>query len=128
MSDLLRINTKFCVKLGKNASYICALPSEAYGGEDTKKSSVSEWHKRPKKIRMLKTQMKTLLITFFDIKGTAHFEVIPQTQTVNQAYYVEILKRLGESMFKKKGLLCGSMTGFFTMTMFPLTGRSPSRS
>jgi hypothetical protein len=43
---------------------------------------------------MLKSQMKTMLITFFDIKGTVHFE------TVNQAY-VEILKRLREAVHRK---------------------------
>jgi hypothetical protein len=30
----------FCMKLGKNASDTCATLSEAYGGEDIKKSSV----------------------------------------------------------------------------------------
>jgi hypothetical protein len=33
------------VKLGKNASDTCAVLTEAYGGEDMKKSSVFEWHK-----------------------------------------------------------------------------------
>jgi hypothetical protein len=41
-----RIKTKFCVKLGKNASDTCAILSEAYEGEATKNSSVSEWYKR----------------------------------------------------------------------------------
>jgi len=43
---------------------------------------------------MSKSQMKTVLITFFNIKGTVQFECIWKGQTVNHAYYVEILKQL----------------------------------
>jgi hypothetical protein len=50
---------------------------------------------------MSESQMKTMLITFFDIKGIVHFESIPQGQTVNQAYYVEILKPLREVVRSK---------------------------
>jgi hypothetical protein len=46
--------------------------------------------------------MKTMLTTFFDIKGTVHFEFIPQGQTVNQAYCVEILKWIHEVVHRKK--------------------------
>jgi len=35
-------------------------------------------------------------VTFFDIKNSVQFEFILQDQSVNQAYYVEILKRLCE--------------------------------
>jgi hypothetical protein len=51
---------------------------------------------------MSKLQTKKMLITFFDIKGTAHFEFTPQGQSVNQAYYVEILKRLHEAVRRKR--------------------------
>jgi hypothetical protein len=45
MSDRLveqRINIKFCLKLGKNASGTCALLPEAYWGEAVEKLSVFE--------------------------------------------------------------------------------------
>jgi hypothetical protein len=41
----LQMNIKCCVKLGKNASDTCAVLSEAYGGEATEMSSISEWHR-----------------------------------------------------------------------------------
>jgi hypothetical protein len=45
--------------------------------------------------------MKTVHITFFDVKGIVHFEFILQGQTVNQVYYVQILKRLHEAVCRK---------------------------
>jgi hypothetical protein len=64
--------------------------------------------------------MKTVLITFFDIKGIVHFEIITQGQIVNQTYYVEILKQLHKAVHIK-GLNFGTLIGFFTMTMLKLT-------
>jgi hypothetical protein len=57
-----------------------------------KKSSVFQLYKLFKEDCMLKSQMKTVHFTFFDVKGIVHLEFIPQGHTVNQVYYVESLK------------------------------------
>jgi hypothetical protein len=70
MSDWLleqRIDIKFCVKLGRNASDTCAMLSKDNGGKAMKNSHVFEWHEGSK------SQMKTILLTFFVIKATFHF-------------------------------------------------------
>jgi len=41
-----RINTKFCVKIGKSASETLALLTVAYGVYAMKKSSVFQWQRR----------------------------------------------------------------------------------
>jgi len=69
---------------------------------------------------MLISQMKTVLITSFDIKGILHFGFIPQGQTINQDYYMEILKLCIE-----KGLNFGPTIGFFTMTMLKQSVSGP---
>ncbi|UYV68864.1 hypothetical protein LAZ67_6001339 [Cordylochernes scorpioides] len=56
------------------------------------------WHTksspRPKKARMSKSRIKTMIIVFFDIRGIVHCEFLPQGQTVNSAFYLEVLRRL----------------------------------
>jgi hypothetical protein len=74
-----------------------------------------------------KSQIKTMLITFFDIKSIAHFEFTTHGQIVNQPYYVEILKRLREAVCKRSPKLNPAI-GFSTMTKLQLTRHSPSSS
>jgi hypothetical protein len=64
------------------------------GGEAVKRSSVFEWYNRFKESSNIKTQMKTMFIILLDIKGIVQFEFISQDKTANQAYYMEILRRL----------------------------------
>ena len=43
-----------------------------------------------------------MLICFFDQKGRVHKEFVPPGQTVNTAFYVEVLKRLRENVRRKR--------------------------
>ncbi|XP_054724253.1 histone-lysine N-methyltransferase SETMAR-like [Uloborus diversus] len=63
----------------------------------TKRQS-AEWKSpedaKPKKVRMEKSRIKTLLTVFFDSKGIIHKEFMPEGESVNAAYYLSVLKRL----------------------------------
>jgi hypothetical protein len=61
----------------------------------------SQHSHNPRKLEC-KNQMKIMLIIFFSIKATVHYQLIPQGQTVNQTYYVEILKWLCEAVHRKR--------------------------
>jgi hypothetical protein len=53
---------------------------------------------RPKKARQLKSKVNSVLITFFDIKGSVHKEFVLAGQTVNSEYYCDVLRRLRENV------------------------------
>ena len=44
----------------------------------------------------------SMLICFFDQKGIVHKEFVPTGQTVNAAFYVEVLKSLRENVWRKR--------------------------
>jgi transposase len=49
---------------------------------------------RPKKARMSRSRVKTMIIVFFDSRGIVHKEFVPPGQTVNHAFYKDFLERL----------------------------------
>ena len=49
---------------------------------------------RPKKSRLQKSKVKTMLIALFDSYGIIHKEFVPVDQTINSAFYEEVLKLL----------------------------------
>jgi hypothetical protein len=46
---------------------------------------------RPRKARHMKRKVKSMLLIFFDIKGTVHKEFVLGGQMVNSAYYCDSL-------------------------------------
>jgi len=64
---------------------------------ETKRQS-REWYTgnspRPKKARMSKSKIKSMLICFFDSQVIIHKEFVPPGQTVNQRFCWEVLERL----------------------------------
>jgi hypothetical protein len=49
---------------------------------------------RMRKARMSKSKVKAMIIVFFDIRGAIMIEWVPEGQTVNQKYYLEVLTKL----------------------------------
>ena len=59
-------------------------------------------HFQDQKKRQVKSNVKNMLICFFDIKGLVHFVFVQQGQTVNQMFYLEVLKRLRDAVRRKR--------------------------
>ncbi|UYV64446.1 hypothetical protein LAZ67_3000731, partial [Cordylochernes scorpioides] len=70
------------------------------------KAQSSEWHTpaspRPKKARMSKSRVKTMLIVFFDKRQEIHKEFVLQGKTVNAEFYKEVLRRLHKAVKRKR--------------------------
>jgi hypothetical protein len=77
-----------------------------YGYAPENKQQSSQWKSsnspRPKKARQVRSNVKSMLIVFFDIQGIVHKEFVPPGQTVNGKFYCEVLKRLGEGIRRKR--------------------------
>lgn len=75
------------------------------------KAQSAEWHTstspRPKKARMSKSKVKTMLIVFFDCRGIVHKEFVPPRTTVNAAFYKEVLVRLRNRVARCRPQLVG---------------------
>ncbi|GFV60985.1 mariner Mos1 transposase [Trichonephila clavipes] len=58
---------------------------------------------RTKKTRMSKSKFKAMMIVFFfDIHGIVYLHWVPEGQTINQHYYLEVLGNLRERIRKKR--------------------------
>ena len=70
-------------------------------GYDPEKMS-SQWNTasspQPKKARQVKSNVKSMLIAFFDIDGLVHHEYVPRGQMVNKDFYKRVLQRLCDAV------------------------------
>jgi len=57
---------------------------------------------RPKKACQVQSKVKVMLIVFFDMECIVHYEYVPQGQTVNQQFYLQVLKHLRLAVSRKR--------------------------
>ena len=73
-----------------------------YGYDPETKQVSSQWKTasspRPKKARQVKSNVKTMLIAFFDIDVLVHHEYVPTGQMVNKEFYKTGLQRLRDAV------------------------------
>jgi len=66
----------------------------------------SEWRfenePKPKKPRQSRSKIKVMLTVFFDYHGVVYSEFLPEGQTVNKEYYLNVMKRLRENIRRKR--------------------------
>jgi hypothetical protein len=76
-----------------------------YGYDVETKAQSSQWvwrtFPRPKKARQVRQNVKTML-TYFDGEGVVHHQFLPDGQTLNRWYYLDVLTRPRESTRRKK--------------------------
>jgi len=77
-----------------------------YGYDPETKQQLSQWKgptsPRPKKGRQVRSKTKVILLAFFDSEGIVHNEYAPDGQTINTGFYAAVLRRLRESVRRKR--------------------------
>ena len=77
-----------------------------YGYDPERKRQSSQWKSadspRPKKWSEVRSKVKVMLIVFFDMESIVHYEYVPQGQTVNQQFYLQVLKLLRLAVSRKR--------------------------
>jgi len=53
---------------------------------------------RPKKVRQVKSNVKNMLIAFFDIDGLVHHAYVSRGPTVNRKFYKRVLQRVRDAV------------------------------
>lgn len=108
---------EMCQEIRRQLEEDAGLLSKVITGDETwcysydpeTKQQSSQWKHsgspRPKKARQVRSAVKTMLICFFDARGVVHREFVPEGQTVNQDFYIQVLRRLREAVRRKRPAL-----------------------
>ena len=76
-----------------------------YGYDPETKRQLLQWKwpnsLRPKKARQVCSNVKSMLIVFFNIQGIVHKEFVPPGQIVNGKFYYEVLKQMRGHIWHK---------------------------
>ena len=76
--------------------------SWVYGYDLESKQMPSQWKTasspQPKKARQVKSNVKTMLVAFFDIDGLVQHEYVPRGRTVNKEFYRTVLQCLNDAV------------------------------
>jgi hypothetical protein len=89
-----------------------------------KKSHVT----KAKKARQVESNVKSMTITCFDVKGSVHKEFVATGQTVNSGFYCDVLRRCVKSSEDVTPTCGRNRSGCFTMTTPRLTFPSSTSS
>ena len=100
---------KFCFKIGKTATETYQLSQQAFGEDVMGRTQVFDWFRR---FREDRTSVESDFRSgrpsasrnwrfFFNSEGIVHHEYAPDGQTINKEFYVEVLRRLLESVRRK---------------------------
>jgi hypothetical protein len=89
---------------------------QVFGEESVSRTRILQIFCGRKKARQMKSKVNSMLIIFFAIKGIVRKEFFLAGQTVNSAYYCDVLRWMRENMrrlrpelwWKKKGLAVAS--------------------
>ena len=69
------------------------------------KAQLSQWQRAEEPTplgRKTRSNVKSLLIVLFDCNGVVQYELLPESQTINKEYYLEVMCRLREAIRQKR--------------------------
>jgi len=107
-ADQKQQGVNFCTELRQlasdDATFLCRVitsdKSWVYGNDPETKQQSSQWESstslRPKKARQVRSNVKSMIITYFDVNGIVHKEFVPTGQTVNYGLYCDVMRPLRE--------------------------------